>query len=411
MIKTLITDDEKIIREGLAKLLCRDKDVEIVALAEDGELALELARLHRPDLLLVDINMPFMNGLEFISQAKRFLPESLMIVVTGYGEFDYIHTALRESVFDYLLKPVREEALFDCLRRAKLRLAELRKSKDYLAWARSRIRTYYPIMCADFLSHWLDGSFSEEEVTQQTDYLELKIPEPCGLLLASLKVAEQKETPDQAWEEPLLYYAAENIAAELFESYAPLTFHKNAQWNLLMLSACGNADETHPSLRTWTDMGRTLQATLERYLPVNVVYLQKVAAKRAQIPAVYSAAYEQLHQQRRQSKALRQVKQYIEHHYADSGLSLQSAARALGFSSQHISRLFRQEVGDTFVDHLTKIRVRKAISLLTATDRPIYEIAEMLGYTSQQYFSNVFKKMLGVSPLEYRKGEGEKTPE
>jgi two-component system response regulator YesN len=124
-----------------------------------------------------------------------------------------------------------------------------------------------------------------------------------------------------------------------------------------------------------------------------------------QIPIAYGAALEQVYYQQNQSKTLQIVKKYIECNFNDSSLSLQRASRELGISCQHISRLFRQETENTFVEYLTKIRVRKAVSLLLSTDMLVCNIAEMVGYTSQYYFSNVFKKTLGVSPLEYRRLE------
>ena len=106
MYKALIADDEEIIRSGLSRLLARDPDLEVAALAEDGEQALELAAERLPDLLLVDINMPFLNGLEFIERLEGVLRGAVIIVITGYDDFSYAQQALRLGVFDYLLKPV-----------------------------------------------------------------------------------------------------------------------------------------------------------------------------------------------------------------------------------------------------------------------------------------------------------------
>lgn len=106
MYKALIADDEEIIRSGLSRLLARDPDFEVAALAEDGEQALELAAERLPDLLLVDINMPFLNGLEFIERLEGVLRGAVIIVITGYDDFSYAQQALRLGVFDYLLKPV-----------------------------------------------------------------------------------------------------------------------------------------------------------------------------------------------------------------------------------------------------------------------------------------------------------------
>lgn len=81
-------------------------NAEVCAVAEDGEMALELAERERPDILLVDINMPFMNGLQFIEALRRTRSDVKIIVITGYEKFEYARTAVDLDVYAYLLKPI-----------------------------------------------------------------------------------------------------------------------------------------------------------------------------------------------------------------------------------------------------------------------------------------------------------------
>ena len=78
-------------------------------------------------------------------------------------------------------------------------------------------------------------------------------------------------------------------------------------------------------------------------------------------------------------------------------------AKQLHISPQHLSRVFRHENGITFVDYITRVRIRHAMEMLEDDQMKVYEIAERAGYSSQHYFSNAFKKMLGVGPTEYRR--------
>ena len=90
---------------------------------------------------------------------------------------------------------------------------------------------------------------------------------------------------------------------------------------------------------------------------------------------------------------------------------MQSVANTLFLSPQYISRLFRQETGDTFGAYLTRKRMQEAMRLLQSPNLKMYEIAQKTGYTTQHYFSSAFKKALGISPIEYRKnilGQGDK---
>lgn len=100
---------------------------------------------------------------------------------------------------------------------------------------------------------------------------------------------------------------------------------------------------------------------------------------------------------------MQSVKDVIEKHYMEAEFSLQDAAEEMHLSPQHLSRMFHKEMGITFIDYLTRVRIRKAIGLLYQDDLKMYEIAENVGYATQHYFSNVFKKNMGVSPAEYRK--------
>lgn len=397
MYKALIADDEEIIRSGLSRLLARDPDFEVAALAEDGEQALELAAERLPDLLLVDINMPFLNGLEFIERLEGVLRGAVIIVITGYDDFSYAQQALRLGVFDYLLKPVMEDAFYDAVGRAKQQLQTNRRQVKYLDWARMQLEKNRSSLVAAFLDGWLEGRYSEPEVAEQLGYLGISIPEPYGVTVAHLSVNEGKTMVGQEWDENLLYYAAENIARELFEPLGPVTSCKNASGDLVVLSAC------LPAAR-WSATARELRELLEEHLPAQAVLSQVPGDRLAGLPEAYDDAMELLEQREKCPQSVLEARRYIEERYADPCLSLQGAADRLHLSPQHLSRLFRHETGVTFVDYLSRVRIRRAVELLADGELKMYEIAERVGYSSQHYFSSAFKKVLGVSPMEYRRG-------
>lgn len=146
MYKVLIADDEDIICRGLAGMVSKRQKLQVVALAEDGEIALEKAIETRPELMLVDINMPFLNGLEFIERIREVLPDVLIIIVTGYDDFEFVQKALRLGVADYVLKPVMEQSFFEVLDKAVERLDSMDTSKNTSAgwkngWNRTVLRS------------------------------------------------------------------------------------------------------------------------------------------------------------------------------------------------------------------------------------------------------------------------------
>ncbi|MCV4566526.1 AraC family transcriptional regulator, partial [Escherichia coli] len=90
-------------------------------------------------------------------------------------------------------------------------------------------------------------------------------------------------------------------------------------------------------------------------------------------------------------------------HFSDPKLTLESVAQSLNVSPVYLSRIIKQELGVSFVNLLTEIRIKKAIQLLTSTDLTINEISERVGYDTQHYFSTAFKKAVGMPPNQYRK--------
>ena len=107
MLDVLIADDEPKIRRGLRSWIEEsDGPFRVCGEAEDGRQALDLALRLKPRLVLADINMPRGGGLELIRQLKASLPETLVIVISGYDTFEYVREAFKQEVFDYLLKPV-----------------------------------------------------------------------------------------------------------------------------------------------------------------------------------------------------------------------------------------------------------------------------------------------------------------
>ena len=94
---------------------------------------------------------------------------------------------------------------------------------------------------------------------------------------------------------------------------------------------------------------------------------------------------------------------YIETHYYKEELSLQDLAQSVQISPTYLSRLLKSEIGVSFIEYLTYVRVQKAMQLMSDPTVKIYEVAERVGYSNQHYFSTAFKKVVGLSPVEYRK--------
>jgi DNA-binding NarL/FixJ family response regulator len=117
-IKVLIADDQRLMREGLATLLALADDIDIVAQAGDGAEAIELAKAQRPDVILMDIQMPHVNGVEATKTIRSILPQTQIIILTTFDDDEYLLAGLRAGACGYLLKDMPSEQLADAIRSA-----------------------------------------------------------------------------------------------------------------------------------------------------------------------------------------------------------------------------------------------------------------------------------------------------
>ncbi|GLZ76288.1 DNA-binding response regulator [Actinorhabdospora filicis] len=104
MIRVLLADDEHMIRAGVRAILSTDPGIEVVAEAADGREAIDLALAHRPDIALLDIRMPRLDGLSAAAELRRVLPETAVVMLTTFGEDEHVHRALAEGADGFLLK-------------------------------------------------------------------------------------------------------------------------------------------------------------------------------------------------------------------------------------------------------------------------------------------------------------------
>ena len=125
MYKLLIVDDEEIEREGMAHFIpWQEQGVELVGAAWNGVQGLEMMEQFRPDIVLVDVKMPVMNGLEMIRKARQTFPDVVYVILSGYGEYEFTSQAMEEGVRHYLLKPCDEKKIVAVLDKVKAELQE-----------------------------------------------------------------------------------------------------------------------------------------------------------------------------------------------------------------------------------------------------------------------------------------------
>ncbi len=397
MYKVLIADDEAIIRQGIALLFEEIPDFEVVGLAEDGEMALEMTFEQEPDLLLVDINMPFLNGLEMLEQIFAQYPEASVIIISGYDDFEYVQRALRMGVMDYIKKPIMEEEFVKIMEKAKHVLDEKYSKRQLTSWAYRQVKQNRSALQENFLNKWVNRRLSEEEVYEQLGYLEISIPDPYVVTVMKFqKSMDAGNTEKIESNDRLIYFTCQNIVQEVYAAVSEIISFWSEVGELIVLSK-------RISPEKWESLKQKLTTEVEKCVNVRVAMSYKNGTGIMMVPDVVKSAVRQLSLQNQYSSIVLQAMQYMEKEIHNPELSLQSTATKLFISTNYLSRKFKQETGDTFVAYLTQMRVHRAMELLKNPELRICDIAEMTGYSSQHYFSNAFKKLSGISPIEYRK--------
>lgn len=391
--KALVADDEYMIRRGIISFLNRYEDFEVVAEAEDGEIALELAKENTVDVCFVDINMPFLNGLQFIEKLKEVQPKALVVIITGYDSFEYARTAIKMRVFEYLLKPVMEDNFHKMIERVRERLISERSEGKYLEWAQETLNQNKSYLASSFLQKALEGHFSAEEMWERFHYLGVEIPEDFVVTVVRFEYQKAADVKEE-WTDDLIFFVAENMANEIFNQMDSLRSCQNDCGDLIVVSQ--QTAEQSGQLQKYLTL-------MKRLVFVKCTVIQKNGTGLEHLADVYHEAIAQVEEIMGTSSVIQEVREYVEQNYWREDFSLQEAADCVNLSMQYMSKLFRKEMGVTFVDYLTSVRIRKSIDLFQNEELKIYEIAERVGYATQHYFSTVFKKNLGVSPAEYRK--------
>ena len=166
-IKVFLVEDEMVIRNGIVKSINWEKEgYRLVGEASDGELAYPMILKEKPDILLTDIKMPFMDGLELSRLVKQELPDTKILIFSGYDEFEYAKEAIRIGVTEYLLKPVSSEQLLEVMRRISKQIEQDREEREILRQYQEDMKENVERERQNFFSHVIRGEVSIGEAVK-----------------------------------------------------------------------------------------------------------------------------------------------------------------------------------------------------------------------------------------------------
>lgn len=208
----VIIDDIRTVIQVITKKDWSGHGLEIVGTASNGEEGLALIKASRPDIIVTDIRMPKLSGLDMVKEILEFVPHSKIIYISGYSDFDYTQTAIRLGAFDYLLKPFTPGQLSDVLQKAVRVLEEERAQSRQLRDLERKVKESMPLLRQEYLNSLVRYPASREAVRKRWDFLGIALDTSCYSLLA-FEIdgfeAENRQLPIAEVE--LLRFAVQNI--------------------------------------------------------------------------------------------------------------------------------------------------------------------------------------------------------
>ena len=535
MLKVFLVEDEVVMRNGIKNNIPWEQEgFEFVGEASDGELAYPLIKREKPDILITDIRMPFMDGLELSRLVKKELPQIKIIILSGYNEFDYAKTAISIGVTDYLLKPISSAKLLEAVKKVgdmiekeqdNVRLMERyekemeenilqEKHKLWGALASNRLSTIELLekgqrLGMDFTASaylvFLFKLMQEGDATGCSDELNRasekvnslsstwekvlsfdRSPEGWAFLIKGESETEVLETFAETKKELLNLVAAypkveyfgglgsivqrigdiQNSYKEAARAFSSRFFLdanqiadsaemvpvQNEEDGKIDVSKMLSKKREHELVEKFfkngtveevdsfldelfqnigeqncksllyrqyvvmdlffcaTDFLENLEIGTEE-LPEECRDINQIVEKagnaqslRHQIGILFSETMmlRDGHSKKKYSKLLEDAKAFIDKNYKHDDMSLNMVAAQVNISPSYFSTIFSNEMGQTFVEYLTHVRLEKARELLMCSNMRTAEIGYEVGYKDSHYFSYIFKKVVGCSPKEYR---------
>lgn len=371
--KLLIAEDEKYLREKVTKNIDWAAHGYHVFVACDGEEALEIIRTEQIDILVTDIRMPGMDGIELTERAMGINSDLKVIVISGHAEFELAQASIRLGVEDYILKPFRSERLLDVVQNTRAKL-EVRQQKLVAEQKREELaRKLLEKRVSDVFGWLANPNFfiSQSKVLTRHRLGEILKEGTSGELDKEIELLHQAIDGFKADEESV-YILLNDIVISTLTTVKEMGFEIEQGTSLMSKHLPSTSEGEVSDLKLW----------VEKFL----LDINELIKSRSEGST---------------EKLINKMKDYVDNHYR-SGVSLHMLAKQLNISPSQLSKLFLEHVGENFSDYLNRLKESKAKELLKVTDQRVYEIADYLGFSDAYYFSSWFKRMTGCSPTEYR---------
>lgn len=535
-IKVFLVEDEMVIRRGIKNSIDWEKEGYIFCgEASDGELAYPMIIKEKPDILITDIRMPFMDGLELCKLVKKELPNIKILILSGYDEFDYAKEAIRLGVTEYLLKPISSGKLLEALNGVSESIRREKEDKDLVRKYMEEIRENTEHEKQKFFEQMIAGNLSMADALETGKKYEMNLSagmynlllfrftlgeenRKSGELLGEAEYAIEKLTERleyvfefqrgvEGWAFLLMADNEEQMSErvkelskdleEIMKNYSTIAYFggigqpvarlreleesfREAERALaarftmelnriisvedirmaqnvdtlddIEITSFGEIEKTRTMLEKFLNNGaedeidefvdvyinelpeENLKSVLMRQYIIMDAYIVMMSfcEKIEGIEGEMQAQSEELKNSMKTIQTLEEIKNYIRmllkkiigvrdtisgRRYSDiieiakdqirktymsDEISLNTIAAEVGMSPSYFSSIFSKEMGKTFVEYLTEIRMDRAKELLMCSSMKTSEIGYEVGYKDPHYFSYIFKKTQNCTPKEFR---------
>lgn len=535
-IKVFLVEDEMVIRRGIKNSIDWEKEGYIFCgEASDGELAYPMIIKEKPDILITDIRMPFMDGLELCKLVKKELPNIKILILSGYDEFDYAKEAIRLGVTGYLLKPISSGKLLEALNGVSESIRREKEDKDLVRKYMEEMRENTEHEKQKFFEQMIAGNLSMADALETGKKYEMNLSagmynlllfrftlgkenRKSGELLGEAEYAIEKLTERleyvfefqrgvEGWAFLLMADNEEQMSErvkelskdleEIMKNYSTIAYFggigqpvarlreleesfREAERALaarftmelnriisvedirmaqnvdtlddIEITSFGEIEKTRTMLEKFLNNGaedeidefvdvyinelpeENLKSVLMRQYIIMDAYIVMMSfcEKIEGIEGEMQAQSEELKNSMKTIQTLEEIKNYIRmllkkiigvrdtisgRRYSDiieiakdqirktymsDEISLNTIAAEVGMSPSYFSSIFSKEMGKTFVEYLTEIRMDRAKELLMCSSMKTSEIGYEVGYKDPHYFSYIFKKTQNCTPKEFR---------
>ncbi|GGG16654.1 response regulator [Paenibacillus abyssi] len=346
MIKAIIVDDEHWNRDIIKTLGDWEQyGIQLAGEADNGEEAVRLIHECSPHIVITDMRMPGMDGIELLNYLQDEHPAIKVIVISGYDDFVYTRQAIKCKVNEYLLKPIDPVELNTALSKCRDELESVQEFSPTLnIEAFQIIKTYKPLLSAHY------NELNEEGI--RSAFKEL------------LKQASDIDLESGGWRRVLQEFAMLLEELEFRNSLEP--------------------DKASPAI-DWSRFASSSEA-------IRFLTEKYVSSTRKLVT----------HRKFSNRLNLNEIKQFIDHNFTEP-ITQEKIAGVFFVSKEYLSKVFKQQFGQNMTDYIQGLRMEQARKWLLNDDIPIKNIAEMCGYEEVAYFYRVFKKHFGIAPGELRK--------